>query len=62
MYAAVCPSGRCKNYSVKMRLVVLMRVHIATIAIVTPLDCARKPHFESQAKKDSKNRLVYGTP
>ena len=62
MYAAVCPSGRCKNYSVKMRLFVLMRVHIATIAIVTRLDCARKPHFESQAKKDSKNRLVYGTP
>lgn len=62
MHAAVCPSGRCKNYSVKMRLVVLMRVHIATIAIVTRLDCARKPHFESQAKKDSKNRLVYGTP
>ena len=62
MYAAVCPSGRCKNYPVKMRLVVLMRVHIATIAIVTRLDCARKPHFESQAKKDSKNRLVYETP
>ena len=58
MYAAVC----CKNYSVKMRLVVLMRVHIATIAIVTRLDYARKPHFESQAKMDSKNRLVYGTP
>ena len=37
-----------------------MRVHIAAIAIVTRLDCAWKPHFESQAKKDYKNRLVYG--
>ena len=37
-----------------------MRVHIAAIAIVTRLDCAWKPHFKSQAKKDSKNRLVYG--
>lgn len=35
-----------------------MRVHIA--AIVTRPDCAQKPHFESQAKKDSKNRLVEG--